>query len=80
MGLSKQRINATMDKMHSSLICASIHSSTKTADELVTAFTAAKLSGHNIMSEHEELIQNEILKRRRDEVSRDEPVAHLAPE
>lgn len=80
MALSKQRVNSVMDKMHSSLLCASIHSSTKTADGLAASFTAAKLLGHNIQPEHEELIQNEILKRRRNEVPRDESMAGLASE
>ena len=80
MGTSKERLHKALHQMEDHLRTTQLIQSTKTANELLTAVVAAKLEGFTFNERQTDMLDNEILKRRRNEVPRDGSVADLALE
>ena len=74
------RFDETHQEMRSYLCVISLQQSTKTANELLTAIVAAKLKGFTFNERQTDMLNNEILKRRRNEVPRNDPVVTMALE
>lgn len=77
---SKERLKTALSHMEDHLKTIHLIRTTTTADELLTASVAAKLEGFTFNERQTDMLDNEILKRRRNEVPRDGSVADLALE
>ena len=80
MRTSKERLHKALHQMEDHLRITQLIQSTKTADELLTAIVAAKLKGFTFNERQTDMLDNEILKRRRNEVPRNDPVVTMALE
>lgn len=75
---SKERLEAALSYMEDHLKTIQLIRTTETADELLTALVTAKLKGFTPTESQQRVIEDEILKRRRDAISQDEIMARLA--